>query len=45
LTLLSRGFGIRHLHDWYVQVTDHRGNTLARCDVRPIAPARARQKP
>jgi hypothetical protein len=44
LTVLSSGFGIRHLRDWCVQVTDQRGNTLAHCEVRPIA-ARARHKP
>ena len=44
LTVLSSGFGIRHLRDWCVQVTDQRGNTLAHCEVRPIA-ARARHEP
>ncbi len=45
LTLLSRGFGVRHLRDWYVQVTDERGNTLARCEVRPIPAAHRPQQP
>jgi hypothetical protein len=40
LTLLSNGFGIRHLRDWYVHVMDERGNTLTRCEVRPIAAVR-----
>jgi hypothetical protein len=40
LTLLSNGFGIRHLRDWHVQVMDERGNALTRCEVRPIAAAR-----
>jgi hypothetical protein len=41
LTALSRGLGgLRHLRDWYVQVTDERGKVLARCEVRPMAGAR-----
>ena len=38
LTMLSRGFGIRYLGDWYVQVTDGRGKTLTQCHV-PAPPS------
>ena len=43
LTLLSSGFGIRHLRDWYVQVMDEGGNTLVRYEVRPFVATRDRR--
>jgi hypothetical protein len=41
LTVLSRGFGATHLADWHVQVTDEKGNTLARCDLAHTSPGRS----
>jgi hypothetical protein len=41
LTALSQGLGgLRHLGGWYVQVTDERGNMLARCEVKAMVGAR-----
>jgi hypothetical protein len=33
LTVLSRGFGMRHLGDWHVQVLDEYGKIVVRCEV------------
>ena len=44
LTAVSHQFGgISHLRDWHVQVTDEKGNMLARCEVPgPVSKGRPR---
>jgi hypothetical protein len=37
LTTLSRGFGIRHLEDCHVDVTDAKGKWVGRCDVDKLS--------